>query len=62
MYCDKPRDNLDPHPLPRPAFDPHQPDMSTPEDLVPRFKLERLLNQGKATNHSIGLNWRLPNI
>lgn len=29
---------------------------------MPRFKLERLLNQGKATNLSIGLNWRLPNI
>lgn len=27
--------------------------MSTPEDLVPRFKLERLLNQGKTTNLSL---------
>lgn len=26
--------------------------MSTPEDLVPRFKLERLLNQGKAPDLS----------
>lgn len=25
--------------------------MSTPEDLVPRFKLERLLNQGKTTKN-----------
>lgn len=36
--------------------------MSTPEDLVPRFQLERLLNQGKATNSSTGLRLSLQNI
>lgn len=36
--------------------------MSTPEDLVPRFKLERLLNQGKAINSSTGLRSSLQNV